>query len=332
MQCPSCQFHNMPGSQRCARCAASLNLQTAEIDIHPPRASRWQKAMPSRPFAWVRETGTLLSSSAGKSFSRPTESNFGGAPLEYLQLLIPGLHQILHQRRFRGWVWLSVWLTLLVLTLLTAGTGISSMLLGILFAWQVGATVDALARHFADAADRVFFTLVVGALLLMLIYLPIIGAIGRVARPVGIALTTEQFRAGEVVWYRPTTTPRVDDLVLYNLPNQDWMSRNQQFRLTGLRINRVVAVAQQEVSWHEGNLLVDGVVSAWQLRVPRNFVPNSVLTVPADHVLILPQDLLLPGIDVVPATVLQRAAIVPTRNVQGRVVLRSFPPTRIRFY
>src|SRR5215213_6505561 len=41
MQCSSCGFENMPGSEACARCASSLSLATAVMDVHPPRAGRF---------------------------------------------------------------------------------------------------------------------------------------------------------------------------------------------------------------------------------------------------------------------------------------------------
>ena len=53
MQCPSCQFENMPGSGRCARCGGFLALATAAIDVHPPRAARLSRRMP-------RAVGPLL--------------------------------------------------------------------------------------------------------------------------------------------------------------------------------------------------------------------------------------------------------------------------------
>src|SRR5882672_12409076 len=38
MQCPSCQFQNLPGSELCGRCATSMLLAASELDVNPPRA------------------------------------------------------------------------------------------------------------------------------------------------------------------------------------------------------------------------------------------------------------------------------------------------------
>src|SRR5947209_1648139 len=43
MQCPNCQFENMPGTAGCARCGTSLRLAALAISVHPPRAKVWQK-------------------------------------------------------------------------------------------------------------------------------------------------------------------------------------------------------------------------------------------------------------------------------------------------
>ena len=38
MQCPNCQFQNMPGANACVRCGTSMQLRAEAIDVHPPRA------------------------------------------------------------------------------------------------------------------------------------------------------------------------------------------------------------------------------------------------------------------------------------------------------
>src|SRR5437867_1461009 len=43
MQCSSCGFENMPGSDACARCASSLSIATAVMDVQPPRAGKLRK-------------------------------------------------------------------------------------------------------------------------------------------------------------------------------------------------------------------------------------------------------------------------------------------------
>src|SRR5437016_6009286 len=43
MQCVTCGFENMPGSDACGRCGTSMRLATAILDVQPPRAGRFRK-------------------------------------------------------------------------------------------------------------------------------------------------------------------------------------------------------------------------------------------------------------------------------------------------
>ena len=45
MQCPCCQFENMPGLASCGRCGSVLDLNLVAIDVNPPRASRVAKGV-----------------------------------------------------------------------------------------------------------------------------------------------------------------------------------------------------------------------------------------------------------------------------------------------
>src|SRR4051812_12976476 len=45
MQCSSCGFENMPGSDACGRCGSSLRLATMVMDVQPPRAGKITKKL-----------------------------------------------------------------------------------------------------------------------------------------------------------------------------------------------------------------------------------------------------------------------------------------------
>ena len=121
----------MPGSSHCARCAASLNLGSAEIDVHPPRASGLERRLPVRPIAAARRGFQLFAEAAGTlvGIARPSAS-FEGTISEFVSLAIPGLHQMRHGEKHRGQIMLGVFLVLLLVTLVFAGTGPGSMFLG----------------------------------------------------------------------------------------------------------------------------------------------------------------------------------------------------------
>ncbi|UCG47802.1 MAG: hypothetical protein JSU94_20285 [Phycisphaerales bacterium] len=42
MQCPQCQFENMPGRDRCFKCGSILDAKDAAINVHPPRMAPWK--------------------------------------------------------------------------------------------------------------------------------------------------------------------------------------------------------------------------------------------------------------------------------------------------
>ncbi len=335
MQCPSCQFENMPGSSLCARCAATLTFQTDEIDVNPPRASSFERRLPSRLIASVRLSMASIRTVLGKivGLYRPS-AHFEGQLTEYLSLAIPGLHQIQRGEPQRGKIMLAVYLTLLLLTLVLAGTRVGSLFLGILFAWHVVSAVDALVRDFDQPIDRLRFTATIGILVLALVYLPSLWLIQRFAVPLNIGISTRYFNAGDVVWYSQFANPDVGDLVLYDVPTTGLAGRrnqyNVQYRVAGLRINRLVATAGQTLRIEDGKLLVDGDISPWQPAVNLHLAAGQEVIVRPNHVFILPEDM-VPG-QTINAQFSQRLGMIPANNVRGALFARTFPPTRVRFY
>lgn len=334
MQCPSCQFENMPGSQRCARCAAALTIQSSEIDIHPPRASSWERRLPTRQLAAVqRAAGSISELFVACLGVRRTAPNFGGSPLEYLCLAVPGLHQRLHGEPQRGTLMFAIFLALLFLSLVFAGTVAGSLLMGVMFAWHVATAVDAVIRDFSLTSDRLIFTAAVASAICLVIYLPGVRLIQRVAAPMSIAMQTQHFNAGDVIWYNQSATPQVGDLVLYELPASGTAPGgryNMQYLITGMRINRLVATAGQSIRMQDGVLIVDHEVSPWQPTGGFHLDADREIIVRPDHVFILPEDL-LPG-QTISADFSRRLGMVPISRVRGPLLARTFPPTRIRFY
>ena len=76
MQCPNCQFENMPGSEICPRCGSTLRLSAAVMSLHPPRAQPWAKAVRRAfPFGRAYYAGFV---DANDTFS-PIDLRSGGA-------------------------------------------------------------------------------------------------------------------------------------------------------------------------------------------------------------------------------------------------------------
>lgn len=340
MQCPSCQFENMPGSGHCARCAASLMLQSAEIDVNPPRASALSKRLPVRSVASARRGITSVRSTFASIFglTRPVTS-FRGQASDYLTLAIPGLHQWRAGEETRAMILGGVFLALAVATILVAGTGPGAMLLGFLFAWHVVASVDAVARDFVTPADRIRLTGITALTVGLLLYLPGIWLIGRVATPMNIALATSHFSPGDVVWYNRSATPAVGDLVLYDLPTAQVSARDvdtiypRVYRVGGPRINRLVATSGQTVKLEkDGKLFVDGELSPWQPTGSSLLPRETEIKVRPDCVLILPEDLLPGRTFRLDPEVALRLSVVADSTIRGSLVARTFPTHRLRLY
>src|SRR3990172_4367584 len=114
MQCPSCEFQNMPGSGRCARCGASLALATAAIDVHPPRAGRYRRRIPQ--FWGLRRSWANFIAAASRPFastlSRFDDTNFDLATM--LRLAVPGWGHAYRGHRERGLMFLCAFLAFLL--------------------------------------------------------------------------------------------------------------------------------------------------------------------------------------------------------------------------
>ena len=328
MLCPSCEFHNMPGSSLCARCGASLKLATAEIDVNPPRAGRWERRMPGLAGGrrgWNHLRSLLTAELRSLLVPRTVIEH---AP-RWWSLLVPGLPQIQRGERRRGRVLLVVYLGLMAAGLVTCGTGLGSMLLGLAFAAHVAAIADAFGARSQTFGDSLRLTVMTMFVLATLVYMPTGWAISRVATPLRITGVMPPFQEGDVVWYNRSSTPEVGDLVVYDLPQASVAGRTEggqamRVQIQGDRINRVVAVAGQRVEWAEQQLVVDGQVSPWQPAA--SLTTFRQITVPEGSLFILPDHLVPMSLPNMPWT---RLSVVSHERVGGRVFFRSLPWNRI---
>lgn len=333
MQCPSCDFQNMPGSGRCARCGCSLALATAAIDVHPPRASRLSRRMP-RLWGLKRAWGNLFQSAShpfAAVFHRFDDTNFDLSTI--VRLVVPGWAHWYRGNGERGLVFFVAFLSLLLPGVVFLGTGLGSMLLGLAFGMHVASAVDAMVGAFTDFGGRLAFTFACGLALLMSIYLPLGFLVSRVATPIQITQSIPGFMRGDVLWYNRSAVIEPGDLVYYEVPQttitgQLANGHAANFVFQNRWINRVAAVAGQEVAWKDGQLLVDGQVSPWQGRAEFGMGADEPFEVPAGQVLILPDSLISEGVQLNAAT-WRHLSQVPRSQVLGRVYFRSAPVGRI---
>ena len=130
---------------------------------------------------------------------------------------------------------------------------------------------------------------------------------------------------------RPTSC--AGDVVYYRVPPTDVRGRTEyghaaNFVFRDAWINRVVASEGQQVSWKDGELIIDGEPIPWQIRTRFDASVCPPFTVPPGDVLIPPGDLLPPAAEM-GADTWRRLSLVPRSDVYGRVFFRSSPLSRL---
>src|SRR5579872_5272483 len=266
MQCANCRFENMPGVDACGRCGASLQMATATLNVHPPRAGKWVKRL--RKWDLWRHSFRLWHALTGNvpRLGGTYYANVSERPL-LLRLAVPGWAQIYCERTLLGWFLLGLYALLLAFATLFIGTQFGSVLLGLALACHAASIVDIVNAVDDGLVRRV--SLFVGFLfgVAMIVYLPAGWLATRFAVPRVIAVDSPPFRAGDVVLYAPATagfmSPHAGQVVLYRLPNLFTAARNHtRYFLAGERIDRILAGPGQRVVWRKGKLEVDGEPSA----------------------------------------------------------------------
>ena len=333
MQCPSCQFENMPGSKNCARCRAFLTH--VDIDVNPPRATSRQRLIPKiLPRSLNRLRYQFLDLIQESFLKRQTGIRFDGTLVDWLSLLVGGLSQW-RRGEPRGWIWFTAWLLLLTLSILWAGTPTGSFMLGLLFGLHVASIIGLFFRQFEEFFVRIQATMVV-LFFTGLLYYSILSVIGIFVVPIRFGMNTDELQAGDVIWYRPGAATRPGSIVVYDLPGGQIPGRRGNaavlVRLQGMRVNRLVATSGQRVEWKQKQLFVDGGVCVWQPGTTMNLFERFDLLVPPNSVFILPEDLVgdedLQNLSKLGPT----TGTVPNNLVRGPVWLRSYPLFRMKFY
>jgi len=259
--------------------------------------------------------------------------NFRGSLLDWLSLCIGGLHQFMRGESLGRW-WLGAWILLGLVTLLLIPSTLGSVCLGLFFSVHLISIVDVFFRQHEEWETRIRF---IGLTLLVLggLYFSLFRSVGQFITPVQYFVQTSDLTPGDTLWYLDTNTTKPGDLVVYDLTQVDISDRQGGepfvFRATGVRISRQVAQAGQVVSWKSGKLCVNGTECPWQ---PGNFmdkVADFEVIVDKDSIFVAPEGILngytRPGrVDI------GRFGVVHKKNVMGRVFLRSYPWTSIRWY
>ncbi len=283
MQCPSCSFQNMPGSGNCARCGAMLALASIAIDVHPPRASALGRSM----FGFWRfpASGDISSGiccprkfPGRRSTEMPRISSF---PRFCVPWCRAGRISMWASAASDGFTWQGTFACATIGTFADGHT-----------VWRHSAGTRichscGIHRHGIGAKIRFFWQSIDFHRSLRLAAGAICLSSRRVITFADCRTAIDQwecrlrFDAGDVVWYRPTSHVEAGQYVLYD--SADTMQGRRYIR-AGMRINRVIAVAGQTLTWEDGKLFVDGKLARRSCRLIAKpcfrswkFLPNRFL-------------------------------------------------------
>ncbi|CAG1004105.1 hypothetical protein PHYC_03115 [Phycisphaerales bacterium] len=333
MECPNCNFQNVPGLRACARCQSLLDFSSISID--PPRAA--DVALPSSVRHAAARAGLSLRQSWA-AFLGDTRSvfhpdvNWGALT----RSVIPGWgHHRLGHRKF-GWCIVGVWLALIALTLLLMGGPGGRPMYFLLVGWHGLIISLILARPLRDqpVLRRALLGLLVYALLNFGLYLPARWLITGGFVPFTIIGIAERgvLREGDTVvhtgrWNRPDTF-HPGEIIVYQVQP---LSAPGAYIRAGVGIDRIIAGPGDAVT-SDGSVLSVNAAPIDPTRAPLGHLPPigpfGVTLGPGEY-FVLPSLFLIQGQQTRGFNELfVRVSIIRQEHITGKVLWRSRPWSR----
>jgi hypothetical protein len=346
MQCPTCEFENIPGLDLCGRCGTSLGLATSVIDVAPPRASRTakrvRKLVPRRLFYQARdvagEARRIVAGSIENDSHIPLPE-----PDVLSRLIVPGWAHIHAGLVIRGQAFLWAYILTLVPGLLFWGTDLGPILFGLAFSVHASSVMDILIRQGSVRFPRMMaMAALVSLILAVLIYAPTGQLLARVADPIAFATDAPPFKRFDTVlvnrWAFALRGPQRGDVVLYSPRNVSRIMTTEA-QLLHLRlayeenelIDRLIGLPGDRVVWDQSKLSINGATVSWKPLLAERLPKHLEIAVPADRYLILPTT---------SAGAINRGGIksfweyagsIPRGDILGGAYLRSSPLSRLWF-
>lgn len=266
MECPNCAFQNAPGTPACLRCRSVMDL--SGVDVLPPRAADATVALRARRrLARWGESADRRSNELLRTLRVPNPDARSWTAVGCS--IVPGLGSVRTGNRALGWTLMSIWGAMLLLWLLTVGSGISWLFLGTAISVHSTAFLLLFSGAMQDRwiVIRMLTGFAVYALVATVIYAPMGFAIGRLVRvlPAVDVRADGAVRDGDVLlysgaWTRPEHFAR-GDIVVFAIPER--AAGGAQLR-AGLGVDRILGRPGERVTWRkEGDrfvLRIDGAV------------------------------------------------------------------------
>ncbi len=317
----------MPGMKKCVRCGGVLGATLVDVNVQPPRASqRWTRPLDGIGRHWNRLTGS----------TRRRVGDFR-ADIDILVPLItliwPGWPQLHAGRRWLGYVFSVVFVLTLIPALLTWGSWLSTLLLGVALACHFSSVMD-IALHTEEGRQNVGEMFALLGLVVGVVYVPAYWFGRTVAQPIVVERSLgPRLPMGDVLLVNRRSLSRSlaqpGDVVLYD---QDG-SAVPGYIFRGDWMERVLARGPCRVEYARQQLKVDGQLVTQQ-PLSGQIPENLDLQIPVGHVLIAPpifigrpnQEAQLQRLNV--QSIFERLAVVPDQRILGRAVWRTWPLNR----
>jgi len=288
MQCPSCGFENMPGSEGCARCGTSLKLATMTIETVPPRAGKWARRLRGR----LASRWQIQGRDSAKRFNAAARHNLPTWSI-FFRLVFPGwAHRFTGEPELARRILLG-YLAMLAMGIAGYGTFFGDAGIAFAAAIHVGSAFDICLKHIpgARAGRRVFFAIIVDAVILLCLYAPPV-CLGRwIAHPLVLQDAAGSFHPGDVLLvnelFHLPDFPRPGQIVEYN-EDRHGGDFHVDYVIAGPRIDRILGVGGDHVVWDYPHLFVNGQPSPFQPLDPHGLPQHVEVDVPPGDVLLFP--------------------------------------------
>lgn len=318
----------MPGIKKCVRCGGVLGLVMSDINVQPPRASQRRLRMfDGFGRLWNRLTG----------WTRQRIGEFRAdidVAVPLITLIWPGWPQFCAGRVWLGRIFSLLFVLSLIPALLTWGSWLSTLLLGIALAAHFSSVMD-IVLHTEEGRQNVgqMFTLL--GIVVGVIYLPAYLFGQTIVQPVVIERSLgTHLPVGDVLLINRRLVSQMiaqpGDVVLYDMSD----IAVPGYVIRGKWMERVLARGPCRVEYSMQQLKVDGQPVPY--RPLGGQIPEGLDMWIADgNVLIVPPIFFMRANQGVPVqqliqlgSLFDRMAVVPNQRIRGRAVWRTWPLNR----
>jgi hypothetical protein len=340
MQCPSCGFENMPGSDGCARCGTSLKIATMTLDVRPPRASSARgigRRIWAGRFRLINIGRALQELQAAWEAEGERRFDEDDSPWPLLRrTVVPGWPQRYLGQRWQSHVLFWPFAACMVVGLVNWGLERGQWFLGMAFLIQQLSLIDIFRAHLpgADFWTRIRRTFAGMFALTMAVWFPSLYVLLHLAEPYAFRGNVGPFGPGDMVLVNRWLSPSPGRVVMAYVPFFDRVGgrlmvagHNVDYGNGSFTSDRVVGTAGDSVEWKDGTLFRNAVAQSWK-SLNSQSIPKRASTQiqPGDVGIFLNVNLLPPPMRQDPDLSI---AQVPRDDVIGVVWFRWRPLSRL---